>query len=145
MTLAAHPGFGRPLWKHLLAAFGLVVAWASAYLALVSVAYYLAFSCVDAANQGVVPAPASPRGELACGGGTGWLWVAMLALMLAAVVGAALAWSRQSLVWFVAAALLAPGIPIGAVAAVSLMRADCTTAEWVAHGVEGCERVRERR
>ncbi|THI96188.1 hypothetical protein E7Z54_17525, partial [Nocardioides sp.] len=130
VTLAAHPHFGRPLWTHLLAAVGLVVAWTSAFLVLVSVAYYFSASCVDTAHKGLIPAPASPRGELACGRGTSWFWVVVLALMAAAVVGAAVAWSRQHLVWLVVAALLAPGIPAGAVGAVALVRADCTPAEW---------------
>jgi hypothetical protein len=93
----------------------------------------------------VVPAPASPRGELVCGGGTSWFWVVVLTLMGTAVAGAAMAWARQRLVWFIVAALLAPGIPAVAAGAVTLVRADCTPAEWAAHGTEGCERDRDRR
>ena len=114
-----------------------------------SAQFVVATNCPGYDGEGITYAPASPRGRIACSGDgvRAEIFVPPVLLLAALahvvwVVGWIL---RSRLRWFCAALALLLLAPVGVLAALGTLPADCSKDQWAEHGVEGCERDREAR
>ena len=108
----------------------------------------LAPGCPGFDDEGMVRAPASVAGRVVCsdgGYGEPRLWILAVAALVLWLVAETVWLTARRAVWVLPAIVLVVAGPLVTAAAVSVLPADCTSAQREKYGASGCERDVELR